>query len=247
MEQIAAGRTARIFRLDTGAVWKRYEQAVARETVEREVAAMALARARGLPVPEPGPAERRDGRWGLTMPFVAGLNGMQRLMAGLDGEEDGAIALARLQARVHACDGAGLTDYKDLLAAAIRAADPLTPSERAAVLEVLAGLPSGNSLLHGDFHPGNLIWSDDGPVMVDWVMAGYGHPAADIARSLTLFGYGLSGPDTHPRFETAYLGALDTDLTDLDGWLLVQRAARLSESAERYPERVAEAVRARIE
>lgn len=243
-DEIAAGRTARIYRVGDGSrVAKRYDIALSESAIQRELTAMAVARQRGLPVPEPGaPIER-----GFTMGFVAGQTGMQRLLSGADTEAE-ARATARLHARLNACDGAGLTDYRSLVATAIREAAPLTASETSSVLARLDALPHGDALLHGDLHPGNIVYAADGPVVVDWVNAGYGPPIADVARSLVLFGWEMPGPDVYRLFQETYLAeyaaVTGIDLTLLEDWLLVQRAARLREHAEGQPELVLAAVRA---
>jgi Phosphotransferase enzyme family len=47
----------------------------------------------------------------------------------------------------------------------------------------LARLPeaSGDRVLHMDLHPGNVMLSDDGPVVIDWSNAAAGPPGADTA------------------------------------------------------------------
>lgn len=39
----------------------------------------------------------------------------------------------------------------------------------------------GATLLHRDLHPGNVILSPAGPVVIDWTNAGAGDPAVDVA------------------------------------------------------------------
>ena len=51
-------------------------------------------------------------------------------------------------------------------------------------LEALNGLPDGDRLCHGDFHPGNCIIGDDGMRVIDWPNAYAGDPDADVARTL---------------------------------------------------------------
>ena len=47
------------------------------------------------------------------------------------------------------------------------------------------GLPAtfgeGTSVLHGDLHPGNVLLTADGPVVIDWTNASVGPPGADVA------------------------------------------------------------------
>ncbi|MET9339592.1 aminoglycoside phosphotransferase family protein [Nonomuraea sp. NPDC003804] len=47
---------------------------------------------------------------------------------------------------------------------------------------------AGNRILHLDFHPGNVILSPAGPVVIDWRNAAAGDPAADVAMTLVTIG-----------------------------------------------------------
>jgi aminoglycoside phosphotransferase (APT) family kinase protein len=50
----------------------------------------------------------------------------------------------------------------------------------------LEQLPRDGALLHGDYHPLNLLMEDSNPVVIDWPGASAGPPEADIAQTLVL-------------------------------------------------------------
>jgi len=50
-------------------------------------------------------------------------------------------------------------------------------------LKVLETLPDDDFLCHGDFHPDQIIMSKKGPIIIDWITATMGSPAADVAQS----------------------------------------------------------------
>jgi aminoglycoside phosphotransferase (APT) family kinase protein len=93
-------------------------------------------------------------------------------------------------------------------------------------------------------HPGNVLMTDHGPVVIDWITAGAGPPSADVARSILLLRDSLVPPDMPPAqraaveelrlaFTDAYL-ARYAELRDLDHgevahWRLPLLAARLNE------------------
>jgi aminoglycoside phosphotransferase (APT) family kinase protein len=54
------------------------------------------------------------------------------------------------------------------------------------VSRMLGGLPDGEAVCHGDYHPGNVIMSSRGPVPIDWENASLGSPVADVARTALL-------------------------------------------------------------
>ncbi|MFI1467891.1 phosphotransferase family protein [Streptomyces wuyuanensis] len=43
-------------------------------------------------------------------------------------------------------------------------------------------------MLHLDLHPGNVILTQRGPVVIDWCNAGAGDPAADVAMTMVTVG-----------------------------------------------------------
>jgi len=118
---------------------------------------------------------------------------------------------------------------------------------RAHALERIDGLPDGDRLLHGDFHPANLLRGRNGYVVIDWTNGMKGGPAADVARTILLMGGGkladgtpvvirVIAPVARRLLLASYLraygreGDLDRDL--VDRWLPVWAAVRLSEDIE---------------
>ena len=62
----------------------------------------------------------------------------------------------------------------------------LPESSGRAVREILQGLPDGDALCHGDFHPGNIILHDGTSYLIDWVGASRGDFLADVAHTYLL-------------------------------------------------------------
>lgn len=52
--------------------------------------------------------------------------------------------------------------------------------------DFVPALPEGDTMLHFDLHPLNVILSPDGPVVIDWTNACKGQPGVDIARAWAL-------------------------------------------------------------
>ena len=51
-------------------------------------------------------------------------------------------------------------------------------------------LPKSNQLCHFDYHPDQVIYTPSGPVILVWMTACAGHPAADVARTKILLTIG---------------------------------------------------------
>jgi Ser/Thr protein kinase RdoA (MazF antagonist) len=62
-------------------------------------------------------------------------------------------------------------------------------------------------LLHMDFHPGNVILSPSGPVVIDWAIARAGEPALDVAMTWVLCA--TSGGEPGRRFVEVFLPHFD--------------------------------------
>jgi thiamine kinase-like enzyme len=62
------------------------------------------------------------------------------------------------------------------LTRAIRNAPHLGDTLREKALSYLAALPDDKKICHGDFHPGNVLITDKGAIVIDWMTASSGNP-----------------------------------------------------------------------
>lgn len=74
--------------------------------------------------------------------------------------------------------------------------------ESPALAERLAATGLPDTLLHGDFHPGNWHADGDVPQVIDWADANWGHPALDAARLAS-----FAGPEFYPLIEQVWTRA----------------------------------------
>ena len=244
---VAIGRTAAVHPYGPGRVLKLARRGAV-SSLEYEQRALEAARAAGLPVPRSFGTLEIDGRPGLILEAGEPRSLQWRLEHGAAELEAAARLGAELQARVHAAAAPSLPPVKERLHKRIAALRDrgLPPVEiAAAALRRLEDLPDGTSLLHGDFHPGNLLPAPlGGWWIIDWVDAARGDPAADLARSWVLFNFHLTREDEAPRsaaeyaelgrrFWNAHLGRY-SELTGLEpaaveAWKLPVAVARLGE------------------
>jgi len=244
LERISEGREAEVFALANGHVLRVFREARPRFVLEREVAAMAAARAVMPSVPEVYGVSEFDGRPAMEMERVDGPD----LLAGV-GERPwtvwraGAVA-GELQARLHAAVApAALEDVKARVDRML--ASPLVPAEVAVwARSRLGSLPDGDRILHGDYHPANVLDSPRGPVVIDWPNATRGDPDADVARSLLMLRLGEPPPGSplvirlgakalRPVMIAAYTRAYRRvrayDARAVEAWVSVRACDRLAE------------------
>lgn len=240
-ERLAAGRTAEIYVWGEGQVLKLCQPWVWAGDPEKEQRHTAAARALGLPVPAVGELVQLEGRTGLSFERIPG----ESMMARLEREPAYAVEAARELARLHLdlhrrAAPAALPAQREVLAGRLAQAPRLVPAEREAALRALDRLPVGDRLCHGDFHPGNVLLAPAGPVIIDWIDASRGNPAADLARTSLLFGGHMATNPVpaaqrqimehfHHSYLTAYLDAAPEREDEYRRWFPLMAAARLCE------------------
>lgn len=238
---LASGRTADLYPWAAGWVVKLYQPWVSERTARSEQARTQAAANLGVAVPQVGPVVQVGERWGLVLQRIEGASMMARLLQQDDGIEASAGQLAALHHQLGRPIGPGeLPDQATGLRARLEQSAELTAAERQAALAALAALPTGDRLCHGDLHPGNVLIGPAGPVLIDWMDASRGAPAADMARTLLLCDGSIataSGPDMAREAMQAYRQAYVDTWTVLDtqtahtwpAWTGVLAAARLGE------------------
>jgi hypothetical protein len=130
----------------------------------------------------------------------------------------------------------------EVLASKINRAEKLPDYVRQAALKALEKLPEDDKLCHGDFHPGNILLTQRGPVIIDWIDGSRGGPILDVARSSLLFGGG-NIPSSLPGawliriiqssfyriYHRRYFQLNPVNRQDFEHWVPVVAAGRLSE------------------
>ena len=183
------------------------------------------ARALGLGAPAPrlhGVAEH-DGRPGIIMDHAPGPLLADALHAD---PTDGLARLLRLHRAIHALPGTGLPSLRSRFANALAAA-PLPPSRRAELAALLAALPDGDRLCHGDFHPLNVLGPPGRELAIDWADAACGPPLADAAHSCALIA--PHAPDLAARYLALYADQSGASAAAADAWRAIAAAARLAQ------------------
>lgn len=251
---LGAGREAEVYAWGAHAVVKLYRPGYTGHRAE----AAALAELEGHHVaPRLLDVVRRDGRPGLVLERVDGTDVLDLLRRRPWRAPALTRALAQAHLAVHDVRApAELPDVRQVLVARLESA-PLTPELRGFALRVLDGLPFGDRLCHGDYHPGNVMVGDGGSggrgsgdgrvTVIDWPNAARGVPEADHARALLLLRWADPDPSTRlvtrglmmvgrsaltSGYARAYARGSRRPPQHVGPWLTVHVAARLSEGIE---------------
>ena len=254
---LGQGRSAEVYQADAGTVVKLFLAGFPRELAERETRATEVASASGVAAPEYRGTVEVDGRYGIVLERVEGPTMMTLLVTRPWSMPRWASRLGELHARMHRHPGADLEPQRDLLARQIERAPGITQRCRTMALDRLVRLPQGDRLCHGDYHPDNVIVAAGGPVVIDWMAAVRGDPAADAARTSLLLSIGAPLPGMpapqrhvirlgrrafHDLYLRRYLRLSTASARDVAAWRLPVAAARLAEDIDEERDAVLTAV-----
>ncbi|NBD24634.1 phosphotransferase [Paenibacillus glycinis] len=201
-----------------------------------------MINARGLRTPRFSGMIQYEGKSCLIYEKVEGPTMLASIMPTTLSVSRHAKLMARLHDELHRVKIDIAANLKTELSKAIQMTEVITDQEKSQSIESLEALPDGSALCHYDFHPGNIILSPDGPVMIDWLNALVGNPYADVARTFMLIN-AHALPSNAPAwlrkreyrelFGEAYIAEYAKrsamDRSDLEDWFVPTLAARLSE------------------
>jgi aminoglycoside phosphotransferase (APT) family kinase protein len=203
-----------------------------------EAATLAIVGTHAIPAPRVHGVGRYGKRWGVAMDRVEGST------LGAMVQADPALVpacldeMVQLQLRLHAVAEPRLRSLRAKLGSNLERAEALPAGLRQRLQRQLAALPDGDRLCHGDFHPFNLMGEPGSCVIVDWLDATSGPPAADACRSYLLLRQGA--PALAEGYLNRYVAASDVDRAAILGWLPCLAGARLAEGIGGETERLLE-------
>lgn len=151
---LASGMSADVYALDDARVLRRYREG---RDSSYEVALLRHVRAAGFPAPEVYDATGSD----VVMERLYGPTLLQALAAEEVSLADGAAMLADLHQALHETPA------------------PATWPEPSHADRVHVG--GGPHVVHLDLHPGNVVLTEGGPILVDWANARSGSASLDVA------------------------------------------------------------------
>jgi uncharacterized protein (TIGR02172 family) len=240
---IASGRTADVYAWGTDQVIKLFHHWFELDDICFEQKLAQTVHATGLPVPAVGEIIQVNGRNGLLYQRVAGSSMWEALPRHLWRIFTIAWRSAELHAMLHAAAApASLPDQQARLRRKIERAQALPEEVRRWALVALDNLPKGNRICHGDFHPGNILVTGRGEVIIDWTDVSRGNPLADLARTSILAlgaaataqvpqaGMKASLRLFHALYLRKYFRLRPGGKAEYRRWLPVVAAARLSEN-----------------
>lgn len=201
--EISKGRQAVVYLWEDRA-YKVFPESYPIEAIRYELQVQAEISKTSLPVPNYYPT---DDPYIVAMDYIEGVTLTERMIH--EGYFKGIEDLLELQRNIHFVNRLNLPAIDEALQKEILKSD-YAESFTAQARQYIKKLGRADNLCHLDFHPSNLIFTNNHYMIVDWVNAKLGQPVYDLARTYVILF------EAAPLLADHYLDLLVNSGEDLD-------------------------------
>ena len=191
-EPLFNSRSSQIYNWEEGMLLKLFHDDIEAELIKHEHINTMEAFEKGISAVECCGMVRVENRTGMLIKRIEG-----KTLIALAGSKPTIVfrtpgIMADLQAKMHAAHTQKIRSYKELTLRALDSPplDFLTAEEKELAKKKVKALPDGDSILHLDYHPDNIMSDGKRETIIDWMTAARGAPAADVAATLFLLNEG---------------------------------------------------------
>jgi uncharacterized protein (TIGR02172 family) len=187
---IAEGRTAEVYALSEDRVIKLFYPVRPDHWVQEEIQIANIISSLPIPMPKLIDSVEINGRKGIIYERVNGTSLLKLATKKPWRVVHFARLLAELHTEIHKNEVNHLPSQRAALKRVIQRVDFLSHVQKERILGLVDALPDGNTLCHFDFHPDQVLITNDGPVVIDWVTAKQGDALSDVARTCVILKFG---------------------------------------------------------
>lgn len=187
-EIIGTGNTATVYEWEEGKVLKLFNHGYPKEDVEKEFYNARSMEGLNFEVPTTYEIISYGERMGIVYDRVDGEYLLDWVMR--TGDVQGcAVYMAKLHKAIAQNRITNVQNYKAFLKYNILKVPSANLKEQEVALKKLKKLRNGDTLCHGDFHPGNILISNEHTMVIDFMNVCHGDFLYDVARTVFLVEY----------------------------------------------------------
>jgi len=186
----ARGRSAEIIKLEDGKVLKLFFKEFPKEDAEKEFKNTKIASDNGCTTMKTYEMVEKDGRVGFIMDYIDGVSQNDMPAKNPIYLFKGGKDLAKCHALVHSKKSHDLDDIRVETVKMLdgKEFDAFTSEEKDRIKTYIKSLPEDDTIIHLDFHTGNVLVDKDGNcTVIDWMTANRGNRAIEYAMMEFLF------------------------------------------------------------
>lgn len=185
---IGIGNTATVYEWEKDKVLKLFYPDYPKEAIENEFHNAMIIRNMDFAKPKAYEIISYEKRIGIVYDMVEGESLLDWVMKTGDVQEC-SVYMAKLHKSIIHNKVSDVPNYKEFLKSHIPDGLSVNLNKRKEILQMIDRLPDGNTLCHGDFHPGNILISDGHTMVIDFMNVCHGHFLYDVARTVFLVEY----------------------------------------------------------
>ncbi len=232
LDRVIAVRTKKTIYRDGDRCIKVFHPPYSKSAIFGEASNQVRVEDIGLKVPKVLDVTTIDGKWAIVTEYIGGKTLEQLIEQHPENKTAYYRTLADLQNSIHKKDCPYLYRLRDELNNKINVSE-LDATTRYELHHKLESMAKGMAVCHGDFVPSNIILSEDGIYYtLDWTLASYGNPLADVAQTYIILWLNGSYEDAELYLDL-YCSEGKVDKEDVYAWLPIIGAAM----SVRRPER----------
>lgn len=183
MKLLGKGNTAEVLEYADGKVCKLFYEGYPREYVELEFQNAKEMYHCEIRIPEPFQIVMLENRNGIIYEKIEGETLLSLMRENAEKLEEYLDTFVKLHLDIISHHSKNVLSYKEYLTAMVKS----KTANFQIILDKINALPDGDCILHGDFHPNNILIVEDGtPVVIDFMNVCYGPALYDVARTYFL-------------------------------------------------------------
>lgn len=139
-------------------------------------------------VPKLIEVKKMDNRWAIVSEKIEGYTISELLKNNPEAEDEYLNLFVDIQLIILSNEVPLLNRIKEKFTRKLENATNIDENTKYELLQRLQGMKNHNKLCHGDFHPSNVIVTEDESIyVIDWAHVTQGNASADAARTFLLF------------------------------------------------------------
>lgn len=193
LELVGKGGRASVYALDDEKIVKVFHDDLSEEIIKTELTRAGEIYHSGIPAAMPYRAVIADGKYGLVYERLKGRSLGAMIADEPERAEEYGIQMGKLLKQLHTTrlNSDTLPNIKNRIFVWTDYLEEhfLNPEEVRTVREIIEVIPTRDTLLHCDFHPGNIMLRGSKPVLIDLDDVCTGHPIFDLSFNSLLHKY----------------------------------------------------------
>jgi uncharacterized protein (TIGR02172 family) len=210
LEKIGDGGMAKVYKLDEGKVIKVFKPNISFDLmIQKEKAVATTAYISGVPTPIAYETVKVGDYYGIIFEYLEAKDLVVVMENDREHIEDYIKEFVKTIKKVHKIkinpEKSVSIKQKNIEILPLLEGEGklLNKEEMEKIKKILETIPDTNTFIHGDFHPGNIMYKNGEMIFIDLSTSGYGHPIFDMSSMYIIYKIFASDPEQKKNIQSA--------------------------------------------